>query len=429
MFDSELHEFKKQLYVINDSNLNGFIVYAPLKKACFWVDKEYGNLLNDFLSSTNGFEALKIHEDLFNRIKNIYSIPSEKPTPKDFQIHNHLILILSEICNFACSYCYAQKAHCNDVIDFTAICKAVDTIISRSEKAVRITFIGGGEPLVTYNLIKKTVEYAEHRAIHYQKKVYFSLTTNASLISKEIAKWMKHHNFRVSVSFEILPSIQNLQRPLLGGQGSYDIVETGINNLLREGIIPRFRATITPSNVMLMNQMVTHVVEKFPEVTMLHFEPVSDNSQCLDDFYLSYLSGFFGAKKIAKDNGILLTNSITTSMKQLKAIFCAGEFCVVPNGSFVSCHRVSSPNDMNYSLFRICGTETDYNIEGTIKAGQTQASLDEKCENCFARWHCAGGCAYNRLSYSTEQMSAFCNFTRELVKRTIEEQLNIGYQE
>ena len=43
MSDLELMDFKKQIFAIKDSNEKGYIIYAPLKKVCFWVDNEYGD--------------------------------------------------------------------------------------------------------------------------------------------------------------------------------------------------------------------------------------------------------------------------------------------------------------------------------------------------------------------------------------------------
>lgn len=424
--DINMQELKKQLFIIDDSSMNGAIIYAPLKKVCFWVNNEYKNILKNFLAENNTLKMLTGHKDLYDRMNCIYMLPSTNPNPREFRIRNHLILILSERCNFGCSYCYAQKAHNNDIIAWSTICKAVNTIMHCADKNVRITFIGGGEPLITYNLIQKTVEYAELLAQKFSKKVIFSVTTNASLISSNIAQWMKAHNFRVSVSFEILPSIQNLQRPLLNGKESFNFVDVGIKNLLNAGIIPRFRSTITNKNVLLMVQMVQYVIDNYPQIPKLYFEQVSDNSQDLEEFYAEYVKQFFEAKKLAKANNIQLSNSITTSMKQLKEVFCTGEFCVVPNGSFVTCHRVSSINDTNYNYFKVCDENNEYNFEESIKIGQTQVPLKEECENCFARWHCAGGCAYNRLSYNDAQMKLFCKFTREIVKKTLEEQLNLS---
>lgn len=427
MSDLELMDFKKQIFAIKDSNEKGCIIYAPLKKVCFWVDNEYGDLISEFLLSSDGLEMFAKYKELYERINSIYMMPSEKPAPREFRIRNHLILILSERCNFNCSYCYAQKAHSKDVISWTSICKAVDAVMHSSGKIVRITFIGGGEPLVTYELIQKTVEYAEKISLQYQKRVIFSVTTNASLISENIAKWMSEHAFRVSVSFEILPTIQNFQRPLLDGRESFKLVDRGIESLLSVGIVPRFRATITNTNVALMSIMVQYVVDNYSSVKKLHFEPVSDNSQSLERFYREYMKHFIEAKKLAKENGIQLSNSITTSMKQLKEVFCAGEFCVVPNGSFVACHRVSSVNDTHYASFKVCDGDKDYDFRDSILIGQTQVPLGKECECCFARWHCAGGCAYNRLSYNDRQMKAFCKFTKEMVKKILEGQLNLEY--
>lgn len=64
MSDLELMDFKKQIFAIKDSNEKGYIIYAPLKKVCFWVDNEYGDLISEFLLSSDGLEMFAKYKEI-----------------------------------------------------------------------------------------------------------------------------------------------------------------------------------------------------------------------------------------------------------------------------------------------------------------------------------------------------------------------------
>ena len=418
------NEIGREIFLFPAPTNGGYIVYAPLKGVSFWVDDDYGNLINSFLSSNISIESIE-DEKLRNRLQQLLSIPSKQPSPASFQIKNHLILILSELCNFGCKYCYAQNAHCNDVILWEDICSAIDALAQKSGDIMRVTFIGGGEPTVTYKLLQQTVEFAERKASALGKQVVFSLTTNASLITRDHALWLLKHHFRVSASFDILPDIQNAQRPLAGGKESFECVDAGIKNLIAVGIHPRFRATITQENVDLMEKMVEFSTINYPSVKYLHFEHVSDNIPSLNLYLKNYIEHFFNAKELAAKAKIHLTNSILTSFTQLKDVFCEGEFCVVPNGDFVTCHRVSSNKDLLYDRFRVGRISGSDKFDGIINVGQTQVYRPPECNHCFAKWHCAGGCAYNRLFYDEHQMELLCSFTKEMISRELATRLGL----
>lgn len=100
-----------------------------------------------------------------------------------------LVLTLTTGCNLGCSYCYREdlttprKA---SVMDAETGRKAIDLLFREAgeREQVNVVFFGG-EPLTRFPLIKELVEYAEGCAATRGKKVDFSLTTNATLLTDE----------------------------------------------------------------------------------------------------------------------------------------------------------------------------------------------------------------------------------------------------
>jgi len=107
-----------------------------------------------------------------------------------------LTLVLSDMCNFSCPYCLQQKGKnqltIEDIYDF------LDLLRPRLAKEVWLGFYGG-EPLLSWPLVKKTVAYAEK---NFRNKFRFTLTTNGSLLKNEYILFFKKHRFDLLLSYD-----------------------------------------------------------------------------------------------------------------------------------------------------------------------------------------------------------------------------------
>lgn len=78
----------------------------------------------------------------------------------------------------------------------------------------------GGEPLLEFELIKKCMEYAKERC--FGKRVYFNLTTNGTLLTREMVKVFEQHNLQLLVSLDGPKEIHDLSRKFISNEGSFD---------------------------------------------------------------------------------------------------------------------------------------------------------------------------------------------------------------
>jgi uncharacterized protein len=62
----------------------------------------------------------------------------------------------------------------------------------------------GGEPLLSFSLIRRTVSLLSEKNRELKKRVNYSITTNGSLITKEIIQFFNEHKFLVLLSFDSL---------------------------------------------------------------------------------------------------------------------------------------------------------------------------------------------------------------------------------
>jgi len=67
----------------------------------------------------------------------------------------------------------------------------------------------GGEPLLAFDLIKKTLALLDNKNKDLKKNGIYSLTTNGSLLNKEICQFLNTHKFSVELSFDGLAQETN----------------------------------------------------------------------------------------------------------------------------------------------------------------------------------------------------------------------------
>lgn len=415
--ESRLQEYnsRKDIFVIPTTTNNGAIVYSPLRRLAFWVNDEGAKLIHQYL---DGGIIDSDYVKLNSRISELNRIIPVGPQKSNTFNRDHAVIILTNRCNMACSYCYAQVARANDCISKESIEKIVDYIAtSPGNNKKRFTFIGGGEPTIEWDLIEYAVNYIFHCLPETQ--TYISITTNATLLDENKIKWLKKHNIHVSVSCDILPDLQNLQRPLKNNIISSTIVYDNIQKLIENGVSLSIRSTVTQLGVEYMRNMVEFIHDNFPKIKTIHLESVEDEALYDYEYYERFIRNFFEARKLARKYNMSVQNSLSNCVQNLQMRFCPVELCFTTDGRIVACHRNASKADRLHSAFEY----------GEIKINETKLKMIidneethvEKCSLCFARYHCAGMCASHRLLFNQELKSAYCSFTRGMILRTIEE--------
>lgn len=90
---------------------------------------------------------------------------------------------------------------------------------STDQNNVTIGFYGG-EPFLEFELIKECVAYAEDKL--EGKKIEYSVTTNATLLTDEIIDYLIFNNFFVTVSLDGPREIQDeCRRFLYNNKGTF----------------------------------------------------------------------------------------------------------------------------------------------------------------------------------------------------------------
>jgi uncharacterized protein len=114
-----------------------------------------------------------------------------------------LTLLTTDRCNLNCSYCYERSSERKKGnMKFSTAKDAISYYMERDDglETVSIEFFGG-EPLLAFGLIKKTVEWFLSRK--WKKKAYFSLITNGTILTKEMREWLPRYSKTITVAFTV----------------------------------------------------------------------------------------------------------------------------------------------------------------------------------------------------------------------------------
>ncbi|MBT9131963.1 MAG: Anaerobic sulfatase-maturating enzyme [Syntrophomonadaceae bacterium] len=158
-----------------------------------------------------------------------------------------LNLIITEECNLQCKYCvYSgvykyERVRNKKSMPFLVAKKSIEHFIEHylrisRIKPIRRLMIGfyGGEPLLEFDLITKIMKYCSDRYPNLNNIIMWNITTNGTLLSQEIVRFLVGNNVSVSVSLDGPEEEHDRNRVYEGGKGSFNEVFEGIIRLKEE---------------------------------------------------------------------------------------------------------------------------------------------------------------------------------------------------
>lgn len=366
-------------------------------------------------------------------------------------------LVLADDCNLGCSYCFQssiphatppQKSLLKILPDkapvasgyqspehlrrmsaetaITAVRNALDVARKAGNRALSLEFFGG-EPLLNWSTIEAVLDEfgtGEKEGM----RIYYSMTTNATKVTDEIARKLRQNHVTVTVSFD---SPHNVERVTKGGLSADPMIHRGLEILSRNDSIITFNTVVSVDNLDhldiegLLETAKRHNVRQIGVILDLAVKPYEDKvrmKRVVDTVLLIC--------ERARGYGIPVTGYwhqifeqiIGAQMINLQKGYktCAAEGCKLsfePNGNITNCKTGEKPIGHASAVSDVF--KTDWYKGYAMKAYETTPY----CRGCQIEGFCSGLCmgtiqkTYNDINVL---VAPACDVYRDLTQRLIQ---------
>lgn len=418
-----------------------FLVYAPLHNAAFTVNKVAAEFIESLRREAVDSIPAQFRElaGFLDQIGLMGEAPAKPEMIDDPFCPTQALLLLTENCNLRCGYCYSHGGESKTNLPIHMAKSAIDLIVTNAASQgtiAKIRYHGGGEPTLRWETLTETTAYLRASAREAGIQSHTTLNTNG-VLSRQKIDWIADNIDSVFVSFDGPREVQNLQRPLAGGGGTFDAVWKTMERLSAARKPFAIRSTITADNCDRMPELVEMVAGL--GISGVELEPLTRCGRAYTTGAIpptpqQYIHAYKEAHRRARELNVRLLYS-GIRLGGISHIFCGAagrNFAVTPSGLATMCHRVSDPSEPGSDSYIFGGySETSGRFEFDFAKVDRMAGLhcesSAACKDCFAKWNCSGGC-YTQNHAETgalllSERNEKCEITRELTRFAIVEKL------
>ena len=291
-------------------------------------------------------------------------------------------------------------------MDFEVAKKAIDFVIEKSgaRRNIEIDFFGG-EPLMAWDTVTKTVDYARSLEQEKNKKFRFTITTNGLLLDDEKIDYINKNMDNCVLSLDGRKCINDEMRPTAGGAGSYDVIVPKFKKLVSQRGKDRdyyVRGTFTSKNLDFTKDVLAIADEGFDQLSV---EPVTSEPGTgydisekdlsrIGEEYEKLVDVMQERRKAGKGfnffHFMVDLQQGPCVIKRLRGCGAGYEYvAVTPDGEIYPCHQfVGHPE---FLLGTLDDGKFDMDISNHFSG--LNVCTRPKCKDCWAKFYCSGGCA------------------------------------
>jgi uncharacterized protein len=411
---------------------NGLVaMYNALTLGVVIVDRSTANI---FQQSARGIVPISKIQDLpheqrenllarLSENKLVFPL-SENPDHDDYcQIRKGLncanigilYLLMTDACNFSCSYCYIESGmpenHVSSTMSLETAEKGIDlfaqVLRNNHDQVDPQIIIYGGEPLLNFSVLSKSMEYVAQLKMSgaLPENTTITLNTNGSLIDEKIADALKEvDNLDVAISLDGPEDVHDACRKYHSGKGTFADTLRGSSLLLDRGISTGFSCTITKHNLDNLYEVSRWFVEEFGVKSfgfnILIDGPGMDDIKGDRDSYTQETASqiircfqYFREAGIHEDRIMRKVNAFIEGFIYFYDCGgCGQQIVISPQGKVGTCQAYCG----NEKYFVNIDDGFDPHSHPIWDEWRHRSPLFmEQCKNCIALSVCGGGCPYS----------------------------------
>lgn len=354
---------------------------------------------------------------------------------------DYLELIMSEACNFRCTYCiHFNNLETSDRINnpkkfmrFDTAKETVDRYLEilrgHGKRIAEINF-GGGEPLLAWPVIKQVLEYC-HSAYGSGFEFRFSINTNASLITPEIAATLKEFRVEIASSLDGLREGNDRVRLTKSGGGTFSQILLGFEALSQAGYpLDGVAVTVAEKN---FHQLDESIIDWAVARGMKNVRIDIDVVDMVEIPVEEVVAKLVRIRRYAAERGVDVpgfwsrpAENLNESTLESRVAFCGAvrgnSMCVGPSGGIYGCCYSTTQlgNLSEIQSFHAPGTAYHRFVRDHL------TGVMEMCKGCMIEGQCGGGCNITQefaRATKTAKIERMCDFYRRMTQEILREQL------
>lgn len=308
----------------------------------------------------------------------------------------NLRLLVSNACNMDCSYCQIEKniKMVNRVNMKKEVAeKALNYFFKNRDQGTQPTVnITGGEPLLNYEVVRYIVKHSREMLPSCRIVMF----TNATLVTNEIAGFLKENDVFTIVSIDGPPFVHNQNRIFKNGNPSYDRSIQGYQ-VLKEYDVKCGISAVLSGDLQAFEDTLDWLCKLRPEsVGMNYMHSLLEKDHIVD--FGEHSRKISYARKYLLQHGIFLENYeryrknfLLGKMRLKECQACGTGMTVDARGMVGTCKSLLVSDKIMFDLDTF-----DIYSNATFSKWAKRTPLHfEKCQNCSALSICGGGCAYD----------------------------------
>lgn len=351
-----------------------------------------------------------------------------------------MCLNIAHDCNLRCAYCFAETGEFHGgrmLMPFETARAALDFLMIRSGLRHNLEVdLFGGEPLMNFDVVKKTVEYGRQLEKRFNKHINFTITTNGVALDDEKIDFINKEMFNVVLSIDGRRQVHDALRVTPNGNGSYDVIVPKVQKLVSQrGEGEHYiRGTYTANNLDFAEDVLALNDLGFEQISV---EPVvlkPDDKNAINDTnvdraiseYDRLAEAMLQRRKEGKYFNFFHFNIDLDHAPCLakRALGCGAgvEYvAVAPNGDIYPCHQFVGDGKFLLGNVNLINEDGNVALNESIRAGFMGCNIftKEKCSSCWAKYYCSGGCAANAHKLNGSIMEP-CDISCRLLKKRTE---------
>ena len=349
-----------------------------------------------------------------------------------------LCLHVAHDCNLRCKYCFASTGDFGQgrkIMPPEIAKKAIDFVIARSgvRHNIEVDFFGG-EPLMAWDTVTQTVDYARSLEEKYNKKFRFTITTNGLLLDEDKRKYINENMDNCVLSLDGRREVNDAFRKTVAGTGSYDTIVPKFKALVDErdpNLDYYARGTFTSHNLDFAEDVLSIADAGFDRLSV---EPVTADPGCGYDLteddlpkieaeYDRLTDIMLERKKEGKPftffHFMVDLDQGPCVVKRLRGCGAGYEYvAVTPDGDIYPCHQFVGKDEFKQGSV----LDQSFNMDIAQKFAGMNIYSRPKCQKCWAKFYCSGGCSaanYNMNHDMNDSYDLGCEMERKRLECAI----------